>query len=652
MKKLLYSVFFTALTIVVGAQELPEGDDPVLMTIDGQPVYQSEFEYIFKKNNRDAVVTKESLDEYIDLFINFKLKVQAADDLGMDTIAKFERELLGYRAQLAKPYLIDNDKVDALVLEAYDRTQWEIHASHILVSCDPGSSPEDSAAAYDRALMFRDSILNGADFGAVASGKGGSDDPSAVKNQGDLGFFTAFKMVYPFENAAYETEVGEISMPVRTRFGYHIIWVQEKRPARGEVNVAHIMVQSKDGDADSLKVLAEQKIREIYDLVIADESSFAELAVQYSDDKQSGKNGGDLGWFGTGKMVAEFDSASFAMENIGDISVPFTTPFGWHIITLLDKRGVPTLEEAETKIKAKVSKDARAQISKVSFIQKLKEMYGFEETQSNLKYISSALDTMVFHAQWEAPENKYMSKALFTFADSSITVGDFAAYIMEKQRKEEKQALDKYVQKRYSQFVNATLENYEDSQLETKYPEFKMLMKEYRDGILLFELTEEKVWGKAMKDTVGLQEFYEANKTEFMWDSRVNISIFKCKDEKIAKKAHKWLNKGKADDYVVDKLNEDSQLNLFIENGTYATGANEIADDFAWEEGLSEWKEINGQIVFVRINEVLEPMPKELDEARGLVTARYQKYLEEEWIKELRSTYEVIVNEEVLYSIE
>lgn len=631
------------------SEQTTSQEDPVIMTIDGKPVYQSEFEYIFKKNNRETEVTREALDEYIDLFVNFKLKVQAADDLGMDTIPKFMQELNGYRSQLAKPYLVDNERIEELVQEAYERTQWEIEASHILVSVDPEASPADSMAAYNRIMKMRDSIMGGADFAQIAMGKGGSDDPSAAKNGGNLGYFTAFKMVYPFETAAYATPVGEVSMPVRSRFGYHLIMVHDKRPARGEVNVAHIMIQSKATDNDTIKEKAEQKINEIYDLI--GEKDFAELAKLYSQDQTSARNGGELGWFGAGKMVLEFDEASFALENIGDVSEPFLTSYGWHIVKLLDKRPIPTFEESEAVIKNKVSKDNRSQLTVKSFIEKLIEEYEVVEYKKNLKYVQQALDTTVFQGQWKAPENKNMAKELFTFDDSTVTVGDFARFMAAQQKKEVASDFGVLVDKKYQLFLGTTLMDYEDSMLEQKYPEFRMLMKEYRDGILLFELTEQKVWGKAMKDSAGLQEYYEANKTNFMWDERVVISIFKCIDEATATKAQKYLKKGQTDDYIVDKLNKDSQLNVYIENGTYEKGNHEIADMFDWTEGVSETKEVDGQFIFVRINEVKPPEPKALSEARGLVTAQYQKYLEEEWIRELRATYKVEVNEDVLYSI-
>lgn len=634
--------------IGVAAQEVPATEDPIIMTINGDPVFKSEFEYIFKKNNRETEVTKEALDEYIDLFVNFKLKVREADDMEMDTIAKFIRELQGYRDQLAKPYLVDSERIDELVAEAYERTKWEIRASHILIKCDENAAPEDTLKAYERIMYLRDSIMNGASFEAVAAGKGGSEDPSVTTNKGDLGYFTAFKMVYPFETAAYTTEVGEVSMPIRTRFGYHILYVADKRPARGEVQVAHIMVQSREEDADSLKEIAYQRIMEIYELTAT--TPFDELARSYSDDKQSARNGGDLGWFGAGKMVPAFDSTSFAMQTLGDISEPFQTGYGWHIVKLIDKKGIPSFEESENILKNKVSRDNRSQLSKKSFIVKLRDEYDFTETD-NLKYLRSELDTMVFYAEWEAPDNRNMGKTLFTFADSTVTVGDLADFIVMTQRKDQISDLDAYLDLKYQTFANVTLTQYEDALLEEKYPEFRMLMKEYRDGILLFELTEQKVWGKAMKDSTGLQEFYEANLDSFMYEQRIDVSIFKCKDSKLAAKAQKYLKKGKSDDFIVDKLNKDSQLNLYIETGRYEKGDHDIADMFAWEEGVSETQELNGQVVFVRVNEVLEPTPKELSEARGLVTAKYQKFLEEEWITTLRETYEVEVFEDVLYSI-
>ncbi|HRF82329.1 MAG TPA: peptidylprolyl isomerase, partial [Flavobacteriales bacterium] len=257
------SALLLAVSMLPAAVAQTQSNDPVIMTVDGKPVSRSEFEAIYKKNNKEAPVTKEALDEYLDLFINYKLKVREAEALGMDTIGKFKSELDGYRKQLARPYLIDRELNDALMKEAYARMQEEVRAAHILVQVDAEASPEDTMIAWKRINALRDRVLKGEDFASVAKGPGGSDDPSAAKNGGDLGWFSALQMVYPFESAAYKTQVGEVSKPVRTRFGYHIIKVADRRTARGQVKVAHIMMRSTDQDAPEKQAATEERIREV-----------------------------------------------------------------------------------------------------------------------------------------------------------------------------------------------------------------------------------------------------------------------------------------------------------------------------------------------------------------------------------------------------
>ena len=343
-----------------------------ILTIDGEAITLEEFDNIFRKNNRDSVITQQALDDYMQLFINFKLKVKEARALGLDTVTKFKTELEGYRAQLARPYLTDTDVLNELMREGYERLNQEVHASHILIKCDPNASPEDTLKAFNKAMDIRNQILNGSDFSIVAKDR--SEDPSAKDNGGDLGYFTAFQMVYPFEDAAYKGNVGDISLPVRTRYGYHIIKIIDKRTARGEIHVAHIMIKEKKEEGGAAN--AEAKATEIYQKLLAGEK-FEDLSAKFSDDGSSAKKGGELPWFGTNKMVIEFEDASFALKNDGDISKPFKTSYGWHIVKRLGYKPVASYQEMEKEIKGKVSKDQRAEKTKASFITKLKKQYQF-----------------------------------------------------------------------------------------------------------------------------------------------------------------------------------------------------------------------------------------------------------------------------------
>ncbi|MDP4954392.1 MAG: peptidylprolyl isomerase [Flavobacteriales bacterium] len=377
-------IFLTLFRGAASFSAIAQSSD-IILTVEDEKVTREDFESIFRKNNRDSVITTASLDEYMELFVNFKLKVREAIELGLDTSSSFQRELLGYRKQLARPYLVDQALLDELIFEAYERQQQEVRASHILIKCDDNASPADTLKAYNKIVELRNRIVNGEDFETVATGKNGSQDPSVRDNKGDLGYFTAFQMVYPFEEAAFTTEVGDISQPLRTRYGYHILKVHDKRDARGEILAAHIMIRVDENNPTSAQE-GEQKINEIYAL-LQEGNDFAELSTKYSDDPSTAKRGGELPWFGTGKMVEEFEDAAFNLEKNGEISQPFLSPYGWHIVKRIDYKAIPDFKTAKNDIKSKVSRDARAELTKSSFLSKLRAEYQVKLDDKFLKEI-------------------------------------------------------------------------------------------------------------------------------------------------------------------------------------------------------------------------------------------------------------------------
>jgi peptidyl-prolyl cis-trans isomerase SurA len=633
-------------------QGFTQNNDPVLLKIDEKEITRSEFETIFKKNNRDSVFTKEDLDEYAQLFINFKLKVAEAEEMGMDTLPQFTRELQGYRDQLAAPYLIDKATTDSLLMEAYNRSLIEVKASHILIRMLPDPSPEDTLSAWRKIMEIKKEVERKPEsFADVAAQR--SEDPSAKTNGGDLGYFSALQMVYPFESAVYRAEVGEIAGPVRTKFGYHIIKVDDKRPARGEVRVAHIMIRSEESDPEEVKEGHRKRADEVYQK-LAEGESFEELAKKYSDDRSSASKGGELPPFKSGKMVAEFEEAAFAIETPGEIVGPVKSPYGWHIIKLIQKIPVKSFDEMERELRMKVEKDSRSNLSKDSFIAKRKEEYNFTEDKRQLKPFYSGLDSTYFQGTWK-PSTK-LSEAdnvLFTLDNVEYTQKDFLDFLLSKKRPNRKVVpVQGFVDENYKFFVDKTVMDYENSQLESKYPEYRALMNEYRDGILLFDLTDQKVWSKAVKDTVGLKAYYEENKEDFMWGERAEYDIYIVADEDLGNSVVKLLKKGKSKEFVREKLSQDSALSMKIESGLKEKEEVDVFSQISWAEGVSDVIDDEGQMKVVHIKEIRSPEPKGFDEARGLITAAYQSQLEDEWVKELRSTHKVELNEEVLYTIE
>jgi peptidyl-prolyl cis-trans isomerase SurA len=626
--------------------------DAVLMTIGQDKVTVAEFETVYKKNNtKEASNDPKSLNDYVDLFVNFKLKVREAEELKLDTAKAFRDELSGYRKQLAQPYLTDKDVNERLLQETYSRLQEDVHASHILVKVSETALPKDTLDAYNKIMKIRSRVLKGEDFNKVAAERGISDDPSAKDNGGDLGYFTALQMVYPFESAAYSTKVGDVSMPVRTRFGYHIIKVHDRRKAQGEVLVGHIMVKTPPNMTKEDSINARAKINEIYNKLKAG-AKFEELATQFSDDKTSAKKGGELMWFGTNKMPMEFEKASFALKNKNDISEPVKTKYGWHVIRLVDKRGLASFDAMKNELKDKVTKDSRSQAGRASLIAKIKAEYKFKENLPARDEFTKVVDSTVFDGTWDKNKAKDLKKTMFNFNDKQYTQTDFANYIASHQSKRPKIDKSILINQLYKQFVDESAIAYEEARLDQKYPEFKALMEEYHDGILLFELTDRKVWSKAVKDTTGAKEFYEKNKNNYMWEERADATVYSCSDAKVAQQVRQMLAEKKSEKDIIAAINKDTQLNLQTESRVFSKTENEFVDK-SWKQGISADmnSEKDKKIVIVVVNKIVPPGPKSFQDAKGMVTADYQNHLEKEWLAELRKKYTVTIDKNVLATI-
>lgn len=641
------------IALLIGSVDLfGQKKDPVLLTVDGQDITLSEFEAVYKKNNRDEVIDQEDLKEYLELYINFRLKVREAETLGLDTVKKFVEELKGYQKQLAKPYLTDKEVTEKLVREAYDRSLKDVRASHILLKIGPDALPKDTLEVYNRIMKIRDEAMKG-DFAQAA--KKYSEDPSAKDNGGDLNWFSALRMVYPFETAAYSTAVGEVSMPIRTRFGYHILKVVDKRDALGEISAAHIMIKTGKEATEEEVQEAKKKIEEVKSLLDKGES-FEDLARKYSQDRGSANKGGALPRFGTGRMVAAFEKAAFNLKENGDYSEPFLTEYGWHIIKRLERFPVPSFEESESTLSAKVAKDSRSQMSQTVVLNRIKKEYGFKENRKALDAVGALLDSTLIDGKWDSSKAKNLKEEVFSLGKKKFTQADFAEYIASHQTRRRKEDLMVIMNGMYSQFVKDNLLSYEESRLSEKYPEYKALLKEYRDGILLFDLTDEKVWSKAVKDTAGLKAFHNEHRNDFMWGERLDAEIYTCQKDSLVKPLNQLLKKRAAKgspstDEIMTELNANSSLSIRLERDTYEKNDEKILDEITWKKGVYGPIQDGDSQVFVLVNDVLQPEPKTLKEARGLVTAAYQNHLEEQWIKELRNKYKYSANAELLNKI-
>lgn len=639
-------------------------DKQVLMTIGDQDVTVKEFSDVYYKNNlKSDVIEKKSVDDYLELFTTFRMKVMEAERLQLDTSAKFQKELAGYRKQLAKPFMSSDDISDELLQEAYQRKLKDIRASHILIRCDKNALPSDTLKAYNKAMEIRKKALKGEDFGDLAVKY--SDDPSAKAtpateqtparpgNRGDLGYFTVFDMVYPFETGAYNTKEGEISLPVRSDFGYHLIKVQSVTEAMGAIQAAHIFIQLPfDAPEDEVNA-AKQKADNIYsELMAKDGKNWNEMVKQYSDDKGTSSRNGALSSFTVSRIVPEFIEVCKSLE-IDQIGKPIRTNYGFHIIKLLGKSGVNSFEKESKGLSERIEKDMRSKKSEEVVLKQVKNEYKFKQNDKNLEAFIASVDSSILRKAYEPSADVDLNTTLFSLENNPTKVSDFVEYIKKNMTLQKYVTPATYAYQLYENFRNTTILDYADAHLEEKYPEFKALVQEYRDGILLFDLMDREVWDKAVKDTLGLQEFHSRNASKYMWNDRVYATIITVTRPESLPKVKSLLNNGIELDSLRNAIQHDSINYAFVRKGYYQKGDNQFVDQTEWKVGVRNEipSTVDQSTTIVCIREVRKPEPKTLKEARGLVTSDYQVELEKKWVQSLKERYPVKINEKVLDKI-
>ncbi|MBF6608672.1 MAG: peptidylprolyl isomerase [Flavobacterium sp.] len=641
IKQLLFGLVLL-LNISVQAQQATK---KVLFTIDDKPYYTDEFTRVYKKN-LDLVKdeSQKDLNQYLDLFIGYKLKISKAYKLGLQENSAYQSELKQYRGQLAKNYLTDSKVTSELVTEAYDRLQREVRASHILFLVDENALPADTLKVYNQALEIRKKALNGDDFGQLATAH--SQDPSAKENQGDLGYFSAFRMVYPFESAAFNLRKGQISKPVRTRFGYHLIKVDDVRANRGEVTVAHIMImKAKDEAAESDK--AKSTILDIYKKLQQGEG-FEALARQFSEDKSSSSKGGVLNRFGSGQLSSqEFEDVAFGLSKEKPISEPFQTQFGWHIVKLVDRHPIKPFKEMEGELENKIARDERSRLIAASMNEKLRKQYPVKTNNKLYTAATKKVTDAIYDNTWTMPEG-IPEGTLLNIAEREIAAKDFLNYVQMQQRGGlTVKPLSKQLDVLYQNFVDEQLNRHYDENLEALFPEFAAVMDEYRDGLLLFDLMEKEIWEKAKKDTTGLARFYTNNSGKYRWENRLDVIIASSTNMDVIKKAQKFFKQDKTTDYIKEKLNNKDAVNVMTTQGIYEEGNDALPKGLKYKKGVSDILKDGEHFFVVKVNKLLPAGPKSLEDAKGRVINDYQQYLEENWVKDLQQEFSVTVNREV-----
>ena len=646
-----------SLLLIVLAAILATGllgqESPVLMTIGDEQVSLEEFERIYRKNNNEASLNRQNPEDYLELFVNFKVKVKEAESLGMDTTTKFINELEGYRKQLAKPYLVDEEAKEAMMEEAYEWSKYDIRASHILIRLPENPSPEDTLAAYDKIMEIRSRIQSGEAFDVVA--RATSEDASVHQNGGDLNYFTVFSMVYPFEKVAFNTKVGLLSMPFQTSYGYHILKVVDKRPARGSIKVAHIFIRTPSGISEDQKKEAYGKVQMVYDSLQIG-ADFGALAMHHSDDRSSAISGGEIPWFGTGRMIPDFEDACFDLEKKGDYSKPFKSFYGWHIVKLIDKKEIGSYEEMKPELQHKIDRSDRSTARSANFISKLKTEYHFSENREALQAIYQSADSTLRLGTWKAGSLKNLNSILMKIGEQEVLTGRFASYVEEKQYHGKARDPRVWVDQLYNSFSDELVIAYEEARLSEKYPEFKYIYQEYHDGILLFDIMDQKVWSMAITDTAGLETFYKEHRKSYMWEERTDAYIVQCtKGADLAgtRSAYKKIAKGKLDQEALNAkyCSSDTIPCITLTHLLVEKGENALIDAQKGVSGSGPVLEDVGSSTFVIVKGQRSPEPKKLDEARGQITSDYQEFLESEWLKSLKEKYPVSINQDLLKQI-
>jgi len=635
---------FLLLFLLVVQLTNAQDQDAVLLTVDGETIMVSEFLRVYNKN-LDLVKneSQKDLDSYLKLFTEYQLKLKEAKRLKLDEDPKYQREFLSYKKQLTKNYLSENKVTEDLVKEAYGRNSFDINASHVLVRLD--ESVKDTTSVYDKISSLRKRVLNEG-FDKV---KADTHDGITIFVE-DLGYFSAFKMVYDFESVAYNTPVGEVSEPFRTQFGYHVVKVNDKRPSRGTITAAHIMVGL--NQKDSLLV-PEERINEIYKKLSQGES-FDALAKQFSDDKSSAKNGGTLSPFKSGQLSSvKFEDEAFGLLNDGEFSEPFLTDYGWHIVKRISLKPINSYDELKPTLEARVKRDSRSKLINQAMVEELKGRYNIGSNEEAKSYFESLITDDYFSRSWRLPDSFEKDEIIFSINQRDFTYNEFGRHIMAVQRTYANKArpASEVVEKEYESFFESSILKYREDNLEMENQEFANIVKEYRDGLLLFDLMEKEIWNKAAKDTVGLENYYERNKTKYQWQERVDFVMASSADLDIATKFFKLIKRGKSQEEIENALNNDKEQNVIFTKGVYNTNDNRLPSDFNAKKGVSGVYNHNEAFHVINVNEILPAGTKTLKEAKGMVINDYQNEIETNWVKSLYDRFSIEVNKDALNAV-
>lgn len=640
-------LFFLVISISTEGNLVAQTSQEPLLTVGGKPVAKDELIYLLGKTQNSETQTsglsREEFEENMELFINYKLKVREAEAKGLDQTEEFKLEFESFQENLKAPFLIKNSLEEGELRKAYARLQEVIRASHILIQFPQNATSNDSLIVLKMALKVKSELESGKDFSTLAIDY--SDDPSAKQNKGDLGYFTALQMVQPFEDAAYTMKPGEVSNPVLTNFGYHVIKVQDRQPNPGQVQVSHILVRIDESNPNG-EDLAKRKINDIYTQIQKESTVWEEIVSNFSEDPGSSNKGGLLPWFSVGSMIPEFEMAAFSMTEIGEVSPPVRTQYGYHILRLEEKKPVESFEDLEESIKSRIMRDSRSTMIKSQVMAIQKSRYSFDENELTVASVRKVLNNSSKSSfQLLLSENDLGNKELFKIGTQSYTTTDFLNFIEGEDSaiKTNLSPFDFW----YDRFVALNLNKSEEKDLAENNKDYKMLLNEYRDGILLFSLMNQEVWQKGIEDSVAQREYFNKNIKKYQWENRIEAYLIKVLDLtnlNYAKGllADKSFNKELISSFEAD-YSQNSPLAFQTEQGTYEYKYHPVLSKANLNLTFQEL-EVSGHLHLIVLGDKYPAGAKKFEETRGIVIRDFQEYLDQELIEGLREKYPITIN--------
>jgi peptidyl-prolyl cis-trans isomerase SurA len=654
--------------------------NPAVSNQMGQEVTYEEFKRQFLKNINleEHQVTAAEIDDYLQLYIRFKMKIQDAVEAGQNENSAYLQELAMYREQLARNYLYDREVTADLIEEAYDRMRSEVRVSHILIACPRGANAQTEAQAKGRIEeIYQQLKRNNSAENFASLAETNSDDPGTKSAGGDLGWMTAMQVVYEFENFAYNTPEGDISPVFRTDFGYHILRVTAKRPNRGDIKVRHILIRV-TAPGEEYDDAALKKIEEIRAQISSGQASFEEMARNYSEDYNSRYNGGVMDYVNTPQYIGDPDrqkwvDQAFLLTEPGQISPVFRTNYGYHLVQLMDIKPMASFDQMRSYLKQQVQQNARSKVSIDALVNKVKKENNFTENKAAYLAFLSVLDSSFLQGafQVDALPKSYnkdgkrfnlLDMELFRLGNDDYTVEDFALYL-QTNRHAMNMDLSAAYETEYQAWVSQSCVENQNNHLDERSAEFRDIYQEYREGILMFNRMQELVWDKANNDSMGLAKFFNENRNDYRWNDRYHVDIYYCSDAKMMKTVAKQVKKGIQADSLLRMHTKNNPLGFNYRMGYYQWSDTGLVPNpavlntlfsqssYRSQTGIIKMNQIGEDWVVVNLHGFLPAGPKELSECRGPVTSRYQEELEQRWMDDLESRYEVSINYEIVEAL-